>query len=65
MPTLNTTYEEYLEMFGTQEQKDEWEKQRQFWDAWIKDNIPVYNPDNRLFRGGDKYNPENDTLYID
>lgn len=54
MPTLNTTYKEYLEMFGTQEQKDKWEKQRQFWDAWIEDNIPVYNPDNRLFRGDDK-----------
>jgi hypothetical protein len=44
MPNPNLSYEDYLAMFGTQEQKDAWKKKREFWDKWIAENIPVYEP---------------------
>ena len=46
MPNPNITYEEYLEMFGTQEQKDAWNKKKEMFEVWLRD-VPVYELNNR------------------
>lgn len=43
MPDPNTTYQEHLEMFGSDEEKEKYKKQLAIWDEWLKD-IPVYEP---------------------
>ena len=43
MPDPRMTYDEYLEMFGTEEQKEKWKKQQEHFKEWLKD-VPVYEP---------------------
>jgi len=67
MPNHNMTYEDYLQMFGTKKQLDEYRIKQSELREWIEENIPVYKPQNRFLiaQMGGLYDPENDTLYVD
>lgn len=48
MPNHNMTYEDYLQMFGTKEQLEEYRAKQSEFREWIEENIPVYKPQNKF-----------------
>lgn len=49
MPNPNMTQDEYLQMFGTKEEIEAWNKHQAEFKKWIEENVPVWEPPKNMF----------------
>lgn len=43
------TQDEYLQMFGTKEEIEAWNKHQAEFKKWIEENVPVWEPPKNMF----------------